>query len=276
MELSKLILNSPKCSRIFQLCKQELSPESTGLHPLCPTTWTIQTKALNYLLGNYSALTQALQQISEESHDDYGRRANAILSQLQRFDTFFGIKLPYLVFSATEQTSINLPKRYLCTISSEVEMNHLKRMRNDESFRQFYTLTVEEAKDCIEEPLLPRYRRPPKKIDDGEMPHSFKSAEDMIKMHYFYAMDLIWQEINDRFDQKSLLLPKEIESLLLRASSNQDTTRIVVPESIKSIYLLDIDVQKLEIQLQMLPDLLRAYKIYNCSEPNNHKSFFSY
>ena len=100
----------PKCSRIFQLCKQELSPESTGLHPLCPTTWTIQTKALNYLLGNYSALTQALQQISEESHDDNGRRTNAILSQLQRFDTFFGIKLPYLVFSATEQTSINLPK----------------------------------------------------------------------------------------------------------------------------------------------------------------------
>ena len=176
--------------------------------------------------------------------------------------TFFGIKLLYLVFSATEQTSINLPKRYLCIISSEVAMNHLKRMRNDESFRQFYTLTVEEAKDCTEEPLLPRYRRPPKKIDDGEMPHSFKSAEDMIKMHYFYAMDLIWQEINDHFDQKSLLLPKEIESLLLRASSNQDTTRIIVPECIKSIYHLDIDVQKLEIQLQMLPDLLRAYKIY--------------
>ena len=58
-------------------------------------------------------------------------------------------------------------------------------MRNDESFRQFYTLTVEEAKDCTEEPLLPQYRRPPKKIDEGEMPHSFKSAEDMIKMHYF-------------------------------------------------------------------------------------------
>ena len=92
---------------------------------------------------------------------------------------------------------------------SEVAMNHLKRIRNDESFRQFYTLTVEEAKDCTEEPLLPR---PPKKVDEGEMPHSFKSAEDMIKMDYFYAMDLILQEINHHFDQKSLLLPKEIES----------------------------------------------------------------
>ena len=88
-------------------------------------------------------------------------------------------------------------------------------MRNDESFRQFYTLTVEEAKEYTKEPLLPRYKRPPKKIDEGEMPHSFKSPEDMFRMHYFYAMDLILQEINDRFDQKSSLLPKEIESLLL-------------------------------------------------------------
>ena len=87
-------------------------------------------------------------------------------------------------------------------------------MKNYESFRQFYTLTVEEAKEDTEEPLLPRYRCPPKKIDVGEMPYSFKSPEDMFRMHYFYAMDL----------QKSLLLPKEIESLLLRASSNQDTT----------------------------------------------------
>ena len=110
MELSKLILYSPKRYRIFQQCKQELSPEGTGLRPLCPTRWTVRTEALNSLIRNYSAMAQALQQISDESHDDYGRRANGILCQLQRFDTFFGIKLSYLIFSATEQTSINLQK----------------------------------------------------------------------------------------------------------------------------------------------------------------------
>lgn len=116
---------------------------------------------------------------------------------------------------------------------SEVAMNHLKRMWNDESFRRFYTLNVEDAKEYTDKPSLPRYRRPPKKIDEGEMPHNFKSPEDMFRMDYFDAMDLILQEISDRFDQKSLLLPKEIESLLIRASNNQDTTRIVVPECIK-------------------------------------------
>ena len=35
MEPSKLILYSPKCSLVFQQCK--LSPEGTGLRPLCPT-----------------------------------------------------------------------------------------------------------------------------------------------------------------------------------------------------------------------------------------------
>ena len=80
--------------------------------------------------------------------------------------------------------------------------------------RQFYNLTVEEAKVYTEEPSLPQYIHPPKKIDEAEMPNSFKSPEGMFTMHYFYAMDLILQEINDRFDQISLLLLKEIKSLL--------------------------------------------------------------
>ena len=64
---------------------------------------------------------------------------------------------------------------------------------------------MEESKEYTDEPSLPRYRCPPKKIDEGELPHGFKSLEDM---HYYYEMDLILQEISDHFDQKSLLLPK--------------------------------------------------------------------
>ena len=91
MELSKLILYSPKRTGVFQSCKHEVSPEGTGLRPLCPTRWTVRTEALNALLRNYAAIVQALEQISEESHDDYGRRANGLLSQLERFDTFIGL-----------------------------------------------------------------------------------------------------------------------------------------------------------------------------------------
>ena len=63
MELTKLILYSPKFPQIFQQCKQELSPEGTGLRPLCPTRWTVRTEAINALIRNYPAIAQALKQI---------------------------------------------------------------------------------------------------------------------------------------------------------------------------------------------------------------------
>ena len=63
------------------------------------------------MLKNYAAILQALQEISEQSHDDYDRRANGLLSQLERFDVYFGLKLSFLVFSGTEQTSICLQRK---------------------------------------------------------------------------------------------------------------------------------------------------------------------
>ena len=60
MELSELILYSPKCSQIFQHCKQELSPEGTRLHPLCPTRWTVRTEALNSLSRHSTSSTTNL------------------------------------------------------------------------------------------------------------------------------------------------------------------------------------------------------------------------
>ena len=265
MELSKLILYSPKRTLIFQSCKQALSPEGTGLRPLCPTRWTVRTEAINAVLKNYAAIVQALEQISEESHDNYGRRANGLLSQLERFDTFIGLKLSHLVFSGTEQTSINLQKKDTSVQEAlacvDLAISYLKRLRTDDSFRQFYSSAVQQAEEFTSEPSLPRYRRPPKRLDDGSAPHSFKSPEDYYRSHYFYVLDLISEEISDRFKQSSMLLPKEMENLLFKAANNADTSRIEVPEAIISMYHEeDIHSRKLDNQLQMLPDLVNAFK----------------
>jgi hypothetical protein len=104
-EICKLISYSPKRSLIFEQCRDAMSVSGTGLRPLCPTRWTVRTTSIDAVLRNYLALQQALAQISEQSYDDYGRRAHGILSQLERFDTYFGLKLSFLVFSATEQAS---------------------------------------------------------------------------------------------------------------------------------------------------------------------------
>lgn len=68
----------------------------------------MRSAALDDVLINYPALTEAFDTLDNESHDDYDRKANGIFSHFECFDSFFGLKLSRLVFSATEQTSIAL------------------------------------------------------------------------------------------------------------------------------------------------------------------------
>ena len=93
MELSQLIRYSPKCIVVFQRCKQELSIGDVGLRPLYPTCWTVRTGVIDAVLKNYPALLKALQNIAETYYDDYGRKANGLNGQVEKFDTYFGLKL---------------------------------------------------------------------------------------------------------------------------------------------------------------------------------------
>ena len=47
---------------------------------------------------------EALEAIGKESHDDYCRWANCVLAQLECFETYFGLKLSYFVFSPSATT----------------------------------------------------------------------------------------------------------------------------------------------------------------------------
>ena len=88
---------------MFEQCQQDLSIPGTSLRLLCPPRWTVRTAAIDAVLRNYPVLLEALETISNEAHDIYGRWANGILAQLQHFDTFFGLKFSHLIFSETEQ-----------------------------------------------------------------------------------------------------------------------------------------------------------------------------
>ena len=134
MELSQLIMYSPKRTLVFEQCKQELSIGGTGLRPLCPTRWTVRNGAISAVLKNYAALLQALQIIAETSYDDYGQRANGLLAQLEKFDTYFGLKLSHLIFSGTEQS---VQEAVGC---AEVTRSYINRLRSTNQFKEFYAL----------------------------------------------------------------------------------------------------------------------------------------
>lgn len=132
-------------------------------------------------------------------------------------------------------------------------------MRNDDSFDQFYTTAIKSADGHTGEPSLPRYRKPPRRLDEGSEPHQFSTPKEYYRYHYYYCVDLLIGEISERLAQDSLTIPMELEKLLMFAANNEDNSEITISEVVKT-YSQDFNAEKLKIQLQMLPDLVKTYR----------------
>lgn len=59
------------------------------LQPLCPTRWTVRTRALNALLQNYAGVIAALDEISDEPGST-GSKATGFGAKLKTFECFLG------------------------------------------------------------------------------------------------------------------------------------------------------------------------------------------
>ena len=132
----------------------------------------------------------------------------------------------------------------------------IERLRTDRSFEEFFTSVKEEASGKCDEPVLHRYRQLPRRIDDGPTPeHRYSSVEEFYRKEYFQAIDSIKGDLESRFMQKSFLLVRKIESLLIDSANGKDVS---IPKEISDLYKDDIDFRKLKLHLQMLPDAVKA------------------
>ena len=78
-------------------------------------------------------LKVALLEIHENGRDEYSLKAGGYLSSMEKFSTYYGLKLAHLIFSATEQLSLTLQGRDT-TIQeavncSKMTINYLKRLQ---------------------------------------------------------------------------------------------------------------------------------------------------
>ena len=150
--------------------------------------------------------------------------------QMESFDTFFSLKLSYLVFAAAEQFSINLQAKDT-TVGEGVKgahmlQSHLLSLRSEKKFTTFYSDVVKSSEGLTDEPILPRYRRAPRRMDDGAQPHRFTCPKDRYRQAYFEVLEQACGEIESLFDQSDLSVVSNIESLLVNASNGQDIPEI--------------------------------------------------
>ena len=260
MELVKLIKFSPKRSTLFQTLKSQMSPDTNDLRPLCPTRWTVRTGAIGAVLSNYSTLCTVLEEVNSTGRDEYAVKAGGILRQMEKFSTYFGLKLCFLVFSSTEQLSCTLQQKDITIQEARgaavLAESHLRRQRNDEVFDRFYESVLHEARDLTEEPVLPRKRRVPKRTSEEAEGFHHQCPKEHYRQIFFEVLDVICNELVRRFDQKDFKMVVDLEQAIVRAGNGE---KGVLPEAIKDLYKDDIDMDRLATHLHMLQDVLKRY-----------------
>ena len=247
-ELYNLIRASPKRLGLFNRIKNEIAPSSPGLKPLCPTRWTVRTSAIDSVVKNYLVIDTELEEIADECHGEPSRKASGLRAVLEKFQTYFGLRLASVIFSATEQLSTTLQGRSInmqeAISAAETTKMFLNRQRSDSAFTSFYDSVVKDAQAFTNEPTVPR-----------KQGHLYASPSVYYRKQYFEVLDLLVAEISRRFDQPVFIIMQEIETLLLKSCAAQP---VKPSTALQAMYKDDINFNTLEFQLKMLPDLIET------------------
>ena len=262
-DLIQLIKFSPKRLTLFETLKKEVGINSgdptPSLRMLCPTRWTIRHTSSDSIVRNYQILQTALEEI-QQGHDEYAAKASGLMARMEQFDTYFALKLAYLVFSAAEQLSVNLQAKDI-TIQEAINgakllTTHLKSLRNEARFNIFYDRVCQDCRDLTEELQLPRHRKRPRRLDEGAATHQYQDPKERYRHAYFEVLESAAGEVERRFDQADLHIIKEIEVLMLKAANGEIMDSI--PPVIQSYLDKDVDLDRLKTQLSLVCDMIKT------------------
>ena len=253
-EMSKLIKHSPKRDALFTKLKEELQPELPGMRVLCPTRWTVRADSLKSVLDNYIVLQELWEEAEKTTKDsDITARVIGVASQMRNFEFFFGIYLGEMILRHSDNLSRTLQKKDLSAAEGQrvagLVKATLQSMRSTDQFDLFWkVLTKKAAQLNIDEPVLPRKRRAPRRIEIGESPAEFHgNVIDYYRVFYFEALDLIIQCIDDRFNQPGYRLYSALETLLVKGCK-----QVEHQDELNQLYDKDIKYDNLEVQFQTI------------------------
>ena len=254
-EITKLVKKSPRRDAIFKRLKEEMAVDSLGIRVLCPTRWTVRAEALKSVLDNFDVLLRLWDESLEIVKDtEMKARIQGVSAQMKKFDFFFGVSLGYLIMRHTDNLSRTLQKKEMSAAAGQevmlLTLSSLKSVRDDSSFELFWQRVCASAEEVdVDKPTLPRRRKVPRRIDDGEAATFPETVEDYYRPIYFEAIDLITSCLADRFDQPGYKTYGKVQALLLKAAASQPYDEEL--KFVLSFYGSDFDPPLLSTHLEI-------------------------
>ena len=105
---------------------------------------------------------------------------------------------------------------------------------------------------------MPRKRKPPRRIDEGDLPSVYPDCATYHRINTWYAiLDIVSYEINERFSQECFKPVADIENVLLLAAKG-----ISVCTELKqlSVFYDDFDYDLLGAQLKIIVKVIIEHR----------------
>ena len=173
----------------------------------------------------------------------------------------FLFSLGHLVFSPTEEVScslqciVNSLQDMLCSINTLKK--YLERIKCVQYFKTFYELVLKEAESLTEEPELPHIRKPPQRYANTIPARKvYENTYDMYQEQYFDAINKILNALDGRFQQSIFPLLFKVEKFILAAANGTQEADDLNVENIAEFLTGDINISRLQREINMLPDYL--------------------
>lgn len=271
-DLINTIRESPKRMHVFKTILGNQNSASTGLRPLCPTRWTMRASSLNQILKNYSSLVEFFQLFSESDTSDAAAKCSGYLEQMTNFKTFWFLSLYSLVMSPVEEVNSQIQSKHIGVAEVKSKLGFLydviENNRND--FEQFWGKCMNEKPSFVDEPILPRQRRIPKKLENVESSAAYihSSPKEYFKQVYIEACDTVLMCVRERFQSSGLNLVSAVEEECISAM-NSGSNEV---KNIQEFFCSDLDHTRLLLHLTMLNDVAKQRNV-SLSSMNDVKKF---
>ena len=162
----------------------------------------------------------------ETTKDEYGLKAYGLSQSFEKFNMLFGLMLSFIYSLLLNKFPFLFRKKNISIHDAlsaiEASKAHFKHLQSENEFDHFYTKVVGFAeKHEIEQQVLSRRRKHPKRYDSAAEPHVFSDAKDYFKQLYYEACNLLSHELESCF-QAQYISPVLSMEQLLKAANNEN------------------------------------------------------
>ena len=131
------------------------------------------------------------------------------------------------------------------------------------TYVRMYVSHLTRARALALAPELPRRTvRPPRRIDEGTQTHEWETVEEYYRQKYYALLDTLLTKLDNRFDQQTLFILSDIENMITSAANRVNFT---LPQTLRTLYSDDLDLDRLKVHLTMLPDVVLQQNIFTKS-----------